>query len=646
MDPSRRSRSQIFNFLILTLTWSAIISPISSYNIPPLYLPPATGSQSWYGPDGNWSAVTLRVGNPPQQVNLIPTTNTNDLWTVSPIGCNSDTWSASDETLPKSCTNIRGGVFDTSKSSTWANVTSALGFSDQRFFDMGLNVTVVYGTDSVRIGNGDSLILENHLIANYGDPSQFMTGIVGLSVPNVTFDQKTNYKALITTLYDEKKIPSQSWGFTAGAYYREKKIPCSVVLGGYDLDRFVMHDRVFTLSPDLYATAGLMSITANSTTSPNTTILSDPIQVYIDSTSPYYYFPSSVCDSFAKLFNLTYDSDTELYFYKSDAAYQAAKDANYMLSFTLKNSTDGSGDGVVLYLPFASFDLSHIFYNSSTSTSRPYFPIKRGASEDTYTLGRAFLQETYIIVDYYRVTFSVHQAWFNGNTGAYQNVVTITDPATDNTTAVTTGGTAAATSLAPGQSGSIPQQPGHETDIPTGGNGNGGSHMGAIIGGSVAGGIVLLILLVLAIVFLMRRRNNRKAQRIAQEPNFFPAGADINDNVATSEEQKPAELAEKMSPRHELPAQPALSPQELEAEVLGLAGSKFRPRTVAELDGTSVGGKEAQTVAALTYTEYEESQTNTNAGEENLVEDNREYVNESSGSEGKLSLDSNTSHRK
>ncbi|KAF3928706.1 hypothetical protein AA313_de0204345 [Arthrobotrys entomopaga] len=643
MEPLRRPRSQIFNVLAIILIWSTLIPPISSYNIPPLYLPPATGSQSWYGPDGSWSAVTFRVGNPPQQVNLIPTTTTNDLWTVSPIGCDSETWTQSKETLPKSCTNIRGGVFDTSKSSTWSNITSALGFSDQRFFDMGLNVTVLYGMDSVRIGNGDSLILENHLIANYGDPSQFMTGIVGLSVPNVTFDQKTTYKALLTTLYDEKKIPSQSWGFTAGAHYREKSIPCSVVLGGYDLDRFVMHDRVFTLTPDLYATAGLMSITANSTTSPNTTLLSDPIQVYIDSTTPYYYFPSSVCDSFAKLFNLTYDSDTELYFYESDAAYQSAKNADYMLSFTLKNNTDGSGDGVVLYLPFVSFDLSHTFYSNSSTASRPYFPIKRGASEDTYTLGRAFLQETYIIVDYYRVTFSVHQAWFNGNTGAYQNVVTITDPATDNTTAVTTGGTSAATSLAPGQSGSIPQQPGHETDIPVGGNGGGdgggGSHMGAIIGGSVAGGIILLILVGLAIVFCMRRRKSRKAQRIAQEPSFFPAGADINDNVAPTEEQKPAELAEKMSPRHELPAPPAMSPQELEAEVPESPGSRFRPRQVAELDGAAVPGEEFQRAPA--YTGYEENQMRIDPGNENLIDRNREYANESSGSEGKTSLDSN-----
>ncbi|KAF3914930.1 hypothetical protein ABW20_dc0108502 [Dactylellina cionopaga] len=580
-----------------------LIHQTFSYNISPLYLPPAIGSQAWYGPDGMWSAVTLRVGNPPQQVNVIPTTNTNDLWTVSPVGCDSATWSQSNNRIqPASCTNIRGGVFDTSKSSTWSNVTSALGFSEQRFFDMGLNVTVNYGTDTVRIGNGDSLVLKDHLMANYADPSQFMTGLVGLSVANITFDQKTNYKALITTLYDQKKIPSQSWGYTAGAYYREKKIPCSVVLGGYDLDRFVLHDRVFTLSPDLYAIAGLQAINTNSATSSNRTLLSDPIQVYIDSTTPYYYLPKSVCDNFADLFDLFYDSDSELYLYNSDAAYQAAKNVDYTLSFTLTNNTDGSGEPVVLYLPFASFDLSHTSYNDSSSsssggTSRPYFPIKRGSSEDTYTLGRAFLQETYLVVDYYRVTFSVHQAWFNGNTGAYQNVVTITDPATDNTTAITTGGTPAATSLAPGQSGSVPQQPGQESGAPNGpggGGGGGGSTNGAIIGGAVAGGIVLFLLLGLAIFLYMRHHKRRKAQKIAEEPNFFPEGADINDGVTSPTEQKPAELVGKTSPRHELPGEIAVSPQELEAEVPLVA---IPQNSVAELDGRAIGATGARRVS-------------------------------------------------
>ncbi|EPS40042.1 hypothetical protein H072_6165 [Dactylellina haptotyla CBS 200.50] len=561
---------------------------VAAYNIPPLYLPPAIGSQAWYGPDGMWSALTFRVGNSPQQVNLIPTTNTNDLWTVSPTGCDSATWSKlNNQSVPSSCTVVRGGVFDTSKSSTWSSVTSALGFSEQRFFDMGLNVTVNYGTDTLRIGNGDALVLEDHLVANYADPEQFLTGIIGLSVANVTFDQQTTYKALLTTLYDQKKIPSQSWGYTAGAYYREKRVPCSVVLGGYDLDRFVLHDREFTLSPDLYAIAGLQNINATSSTSANRTLLSDPIQVYIDSTTPYYYFPESVCNSFAELFGLFYDSDSELYFYTSDQAYETAKKSDYTLSFTLTNNTDAFGQAIVLYIPFAAFDLSHQFYNGSSASgddsSRPYFPIKRGSREDTYTLGRAFLQETYLIVDYYRVTFSVHQAWFNGNTGAYQNVVTITDPDTDNTSTVTTGGAPAATSLGPNESGSPPPPPGMESGTPQS-QGGGGSKNGAIIGGAVAGGIVVIALIGGLIFLLLRRQKRHKAQQIAMEPHHFPSGADINDIVTSPVEQKPVEMGQT-SPRQELPGKEAVSPQELEAEV---PGSLIAAKPLPELDGTAI----------------------------------------------------------
>jgi hypothetical protein len=61
-----------------------------------------------------------------------------------------------------------------------------------------------------------------------------------------------------------------------------------------------------------------------------------------------------------------------------------------------------------IVLPYTAFDLEakHPIYPNSTR----YFPLRRAANSSQYRLGRVFLQEAYIIADYERSAFSVHQA--------------------------------------------------------------------------------------------------------------------------------------------------------------------------------------------------------------------------------------------
>jgi hypothetical protein len=53
-----------------------------------------------------------------------------------------------------------------------------------------------------------------------------------------------------------------------------------------------------------------------------------------------------------------------------------------------------------------------------------YFPLKRASSPEQYMLGRTFLQETYISVDYDRWVFNISQAYSRGN----PRVFAITSP--------------------------------------------------------------------------------------------------------------------------------------------------------------------------------------------------------------------------
>jgi len=62
------------------------------------------------------------------------------------------------------------------------------------------------------------------------------------------------------------------------------------------------------------------------------------------------------------------------------------------------------------------------YYNSTTS----YFPIRRAANETQYVLGRAFLQEAYVIVDWERQNFTLGPSLHRN--GVSNNIVPILSP--------------------------------------------------------------------------------------------------------------------------------------------------------------------------------------------------------------------------
>ena len=153
----------------------------------------------------------------------------------------------------------------------------------------------------------------------------------------------------------------------------------------------------------------------------------------IDSTTPYLWLPHSVCSRFEAAFGLSYDDRVQLYTYGSNASrHDAVVDWNVTFQFTLAD-LPGSSKTVDISLPFASFDLqlSYPFPGlnmTDASSAINYFPLRRAANESQYTIGRSFLQEAYLIVDYERNNFSVHQATFLTNALANKDLVDITRP--------------------------------------------------------------------------------------------------------------------------------------------------------------------------------------------------------------------------
>jgi hypothetical protein len=122
------------------------------------------------------------------------------------------------------------------------------------------------------------------------------------------------------------------------------------------------------------------------------------------------WLPEDVCDRFEKSFGLTYDNMTDLYTI-NDTMHKQMLDLDPSITISLGESSDPA-KRVNIVLPYGAFDVqaSYPYYKDAVN----YFPLRRAQNDTQYTLGRVVLQEMYLVTDYSRGEFSVHQALFPG----------------------------------------------------------------------------------------------------------------------------------------------------------------------------------------------------------------------------------------
>lgn len=146
----------------------------------------------------------------------------------------------------------------------------------------------------------------------------------------------------------------------------------------------------------------VLSNTLQGTVSVTHDLLSLPMA--LDSTVSQLWLPQVVCDELETSLGLTYDPSTELYLVNTTAH---AKLIELAPTFAFTLAADGtSNDTTTIVLPYAAFDLqaSPPTYNTTTN----YFPIRRAGKRSV--LGRAFLQEAYLVVDWDRSNFTISPA--------------------------------------------------------------------------------------------------------------------------------------------------------------------------------------------------------------------------------------------
>ncbi|SPQ20083.1 ea383435-6f86-4445-9434-7a96ae7c5498 [Thermothielavioides terrestris] len=412
----------------------------------PLWIQP---SGEWYGIDGTWSNFLFYVGSPAQVVYLTVATALSEIWVISTGGC-----------VPvQLCIDARGGVFDSSQSETWRSLGA---------WQLGMNYTGMggngdYGLDTFAFVNTVTRIstsIKGALVAAIND-TDYYEGYVGVGVTQGRFGSNLTTPLISQLAETYGTIPSHGYGYTAGAYYHDdgknSGTVASLTLGGYDTLRFKPHDTTFSLDPlTRLPNVRVRGITAQvtsmdhaptknwtSTERPLVT-MDDSIIALIDTSTPYLWLPTEVCERFAAALNLTWREDLGVYVFRDGAQYtQYQSDTSLSFTFTLSSyqNADNFGQplntpGVVnITLPSAAFAqlLRYPFKNVIQwgNSSIPYFPLKRSTKEvnnNQYIIGRVFMQEAYMITSYDRATFSVHQSLFPINAATNYSLEAITRP--------------------------------------------------------------------------------------------------------------------------------------------------------------------------------------------------------------------------
>lgn len=181
-----------------------------------------------------------------------------------------------------------------------------------------------------------------------------------------------------------------------------------MVLGGFDEAAFDANDAAFLVDPGTGLTVHMSSLVVSNTLvgTMSVPLNGTTVAMSVDSAFSELWLPPAVCNSLAHALNLTLDPSTGRYLIDQDTHSNLVA-ASPEFTFTLA-ANDSSAQAVDIVLPWSAFDqlLLPPIYQSAV----PYFPLRQTPKGSTSVLGRTFLQEAYVVVDWERGNFTLAQA--------------------------------------------------------------------------------------------------------------------------------------------------------------------------------------------------------------------------------------------
>lgn len=320
---------------------------------------------------------------------------------------------------PTDCADRRGLLFATNGSTSFDRVGDE--YFELPYYeperDLGYTGNSLVGRDIAILGWDGSTapLLQDQIITGFAAKQPFL-GVLGLTPRPVNITSFVDQRpSPLGTLLADEKVKSSYWAYSAGARYRQPETHASLTFGGYDALRGnVKH--VLTAPTGIETGRDLQlairSIAIDDDAGRHSAA-GLPMYTIIDSTIPEIWLPIDACAAFEHAFGLTWNETVSMYLV-NDTHHDTLTAQNASITFTVSDSTDASTSSLNITFPYAAFDMEASFplAGITDNSSLRYFPLKQAQNESQYVLGRTFLQEAYLAVDYDKSQFHLSKATF------------------------------------------------------------------------------------------------------------------------------------------------------------------------------------------------------------------------------------------
>ena len=384
-----------------------------------------------YGPDGPWNVVTVGVGTnsnnePLSYIDLYPGGIWESMINTQAFCCGRDR---------VSCPAASAGLYDYENSSTAIqNVSSVAGLVTQWSSQDALNIsgiandmvdTMILSTQfgPFTITNSSiSAVDESQIKLPDGIDYSIEVGTLSLGAPGsgIQYFAHGTGQTIPGQLANEDAIPSNSFGLHIGSVSLNQV--GSLVYGGYDQSRVLGEVGAFDLGSGNHMLPSLLDIElgAENGTSPFgadavTGLLKlnesfNGVQpAVINPVIPYLFMSPETCAAIAQNLPVTFQQRIGLYIWNTtDPRYRSIVSSPSYLAFVFQNSGFGN---LTIKVPFQL--LKFTLEPPIVSSPQQYFPCRPfQANEGSgyFFLGRAFLQATFIGINWGNHKWFIAQA--------------------------------------------------------------------------------------------------------------------------------------------------------------------------------------------------------------------------------------------
>ncbi|KAL8651016.1 MAG: hypothetical protein Q9226_004899 [Calogaya cf. arnoldii] len=452
--------------------------------------------------------IELGVGTPNQIFSLRPSTTLNNTRIANVADCVSQSNS--------SCVGSKGGVFDSSKSSTFV-VSLKNRWNGSATDSEAATGAYVYFNDVIDF-QANGTVLGYPLVQN----SDLISG----PEAGLPLGQNSSFLAAVTRA---RVAPSSVWGLDAGDRSLSPR-DGKLVVGGYDASRIAGELTTFPLGawanqqpcPLQVTVSDVLYLAPDGKNYPLAAMPPTGVTACIEPQQQRFTFLPTMVRNFASLtaYSRAYPGLVFPTEFRPTGALHIRLDNGYNTTipndhlFNPKRGSDQNGQYVVT--------------NSSILETGIGYNVDDADSDVQLILGGLFLTYNYLVVDYDNNQFQMAPS-VQGDQGSSEAITTICDPA-----------------LPTRGPDDFPQAQSSDEDEPS---------RSAAIGGGIAGGVVGLAVIAVLCYFLGRKRRRDRHRR--QQEDQKRAEQDHSHTLYPelfSDERRPSELALATAPTvHELP---------------------------------------------------------------------------------------------